>query len=373
MPATPVFNEPSESCDGPFDGVSNWLQASTSLEARMARNQINASYAGFSDRSEMVLSRLRGDNNAGVYQALDELYVHHLLSRACEARYEEDETSPDFRLYQTETYLAGVEVRTLFGDKAFDAEMTRNARLAAEINRRVRPTAWFVALRVINWNRQPRVTDIARWLKDTVATLPEPTVELTSGDYPAATYRSKEIQLAFEFLPRHRKTERSDTDTIVIAGPPVVQFVKPTLRLRNALSQKAGSKYNHRDRPFAVAVSVRDLSCDTEDVVNALYGDDVITFDVGDPHSSRADRKRNGTFGISPSNPDGRNTRLGCVFVMMRGWTPGSNAVPTIIRFDNPFAKHPFPDDLLVPDRRFVARRSAAGVYMEWEPATSGL
>jgi len=33
--------------------------------------------------------------------------------------------------------------------------------------------------------------------------------------------------------------------------------------------------------------------------VNALYGDEVVTFEIDNPDSARLDRKRNGTFAIS--------------------------------------------------------------------------
>ena len=55
--------------------------------------------------------------------------------------------------------------------------------------------------------------------------------------------------------------------------------------------EKSGGKYNHRDRPFAVLVSVRDFVCDTEDIVNALYGDDAITYAIDQPGSVQAIRK----------------------------------------------------------------------------------
>lgn len=150
-------------------------------------------------------------------------------------------------------------------------------------------------------------------------------------------------------------------------GPVVAQFVKPGRRLRESLGQKGGSKYNHRDHPFAVLVSVRDLVCEIEDIVNALYGDDAITYAIDQPGSTQAIRKKNGLFGISQDRPTGRNRRLSCVFTLMPGWTPGSNEFPTIYRFDNPFAEQEFPNDLIVPHHRLATRRNGASVRLEWE------
>ena len=50
----------------------------------------------------MLLGNLRSDSDISIQQAIDELYIHHLLSRRYQAAYEEDTKSPDFRLYRAE-------------------------------------------------------------------------------------------------------------------------------------------------------------------------------------------------------------------------------------------------------------------------------
>ncbi|TQK52043.1 hypothetical protein FBY35_2468 [Streptomyces sp. SLBN-118] len=316
----------------------------------------------------MLLSRLRLDEDAEVAQAWDELYIHHLLSQSCEARYEEDENSPDFRLYRSSDYVAGVEVLTLFSEERFDSVDVRNRRLIDEINRRVRPAQWHLSFNVRRWSRQPRATQIAKWLESTISSLGAPAPNLTSEMFPKATYSTPEVELTFTFFPRLRTTAPTPTEQIVLAGPVIGGFVQSDRRIRSRVSKKVGGKYDHRNQPFAIFISVRDLFCDTEEVVNALYGDDVVTFQENNPGSARASRKGNGTFGISKAYPEGRNRRLSCAFVFTWGWTPKSQEPPTVLRFDNPWAEHPFPDDLLVTDRRFAARQHDSGVFMEWEP-----
>jgi hypothetical protein len=166
-----VFDEPRDPSDGPFNRLADWYRTSGSPEARAARSEINTWYAAFPDRKGMLLGNLRGDSDIGIHQATDELYVHHLLSRTYEARYEEDASSQDFRLYRATEYVAGIEVFTLFLDKEFASKESRNASLVDEINRRVRPLHWYVSIDVIDWKRQPRVKDVARWLEKTVASL----------------------------------------------------------------------------------------------------------------------------------------------------------------------------------------------------------
>lgn len=371
MPSALVFDEPLNPSEGPFNGLAEWYRNSGSLEACAARQDINAWYAAFPDRDGMLLGNLRGDSDIGVQQAMDELYAHHLLSRSYQARYEEDASSPDFRLYRSSEYVAGIEVFTLFPERDFASKVSRNATLVAEINRRIRPFRWYVSIEIIDWKRQPRVTDVVKWLEKTIASLPTPATNLAHEDYPAAGYSSAEVELAFDFLPRRKVSPPTASEPIVVLGPPIAWRGQAVRRLRRNLSHKAGSRYDHRGRPFAILLSPRDYGCDTEDVVDALYGDDAISFHSGDPDSAQRIRKNNGTFGRSASIPEGRNRRLSCVFVLMRGWTPGSTEAPTVFRFDNPFAEKAFPGDVLAPTFRFTARRDDYGIHMEWEPSLS--
>jgi hypothetical protein len=366
-----VFDEPSDPRDGRFDGLADWYRNSGSPEAAAARRDINAWYAAFPDRDGMLLGNLQSDSEVGIQQATDELYVHHLLSRSYQARYEEDANSPDFRLYRSSEYVAGVEVLTLFPEKDFTSKASRNAALVDEINRRVRPAHWYASIDVIDWKRQPRIAKVVRWLEGTIASLPAPAGNLAREDYPAAVYSGTDVELAFDFLPRRKVTPPTASEPIVVLGPPITGFVQPSRRLRRNVSHKAGSKYDHRGQPFAVVLSARDYSCATEDIIDALYGDDAISFHPDDPDSARPIRRNNGTFGRSASTPEGRNRRLSCVFALMRGWAPGSAEAPTLLRFDNPFAEQAFPTDVLTPTFRFIARRDDSGIRMEWEPTLS--
>jgi hypothetical protein len=315
----------------------------------------------------MLLGNLQSDIDIGIQTATDELYTHHLLSSSYQVRYEEDVGSPDFRLYRSSEYVAGIEVFTLFPEKDFTSEVSRNAALVNEINRRVRPVHWYARIDLLDWKRQPRVTDVVGWLEETIAGLPAPPANLAREDYPAATYSDGRVELAFDFLPRRKLTPPTESESFVVIGPAVTGRGQAARRLRRNLSRKVG-KYDLRGKPFAVLVSVRDYSCDTEDTVNTLYGDEAITFPVDDPDSARSIRRNNGTFGRSTSAPEGRNRRLSCVFASMRGWVPGSTQVPMVIRFDNPFATQAFPDDVLTPNRQLIAVSDELGIHMEWEP-----
>lgn len=254
MPPTPVFDEPLDPIEGRFDGLADWYRNSGSPEARAARRDINTWYAPFTDREGMLLGNLQSDSEIGIQQATDELYVHHLLSSSYQARYEEDASSPDFRLYRSSDYVAGIEVLTLFPEEDFTSKVSRNTALVNEINHRVRPDQWYVRIDIVDWRRQPRVTDVARWLERTIASLPKPAASLAREDYPAAIYSDAKVELAFDFLPRRKVTPPTESEQIVAIGPAFAWYGQAVRRLRRNLRQKAGSKYDHRDRPFAILI-----------------------------------------------------------------------------------------------------------------------
>lgn len=315
----------------------------------------------------MVLSRLRGSDDRNFLQAIDELNAFDLLSKdGLDIRYEEDVSSPDFRIYRGSDYVAGIEICSLFPNKRFVSEISRNDRLVVEVNSRVRIVGWYVLINTIKWKQQPRIGDIARWFNERGSVLPRPWPGITREDYPTGTYASPEVEFSCTFIPRQSAPSQEGVDRLVVGGPPVFESANSEQRIRNSLGAKAGSKYEHLGRPFAIFVSVRDYS-DTEDIVNALYGDDILRVDINGQGAVVRDRRRNGFFAVNNANPVGRNRRVSCVLVLTRGWIPGSGMAPKVLRFDNPCGYFDFPNDLFVAYRRFKAFRDQSGIRMEWE------
>jgi hypothetical protein len=77
---------------------------------------------------------------------------------------------------------------------------------------------------------------------------------------------------------------------------------------------------------------------------------------------------RDGFFGGTTTQPPGTNRRVSCVFVVM-GWDPWRPNDAAILRLDNPFAKWPFPDDLLPADFHVkVAKTDNVGFRLHWVP-----
>jgi hypothetical protein len=364
-----VFDEPSVAYEGPYAGKKSWLKNSGTPEAVEARRTINEWYATFPDRSGMVKSRLLGKDELGCLQAIDELYIHHLLPGP-EVTYEEDESSPDFRIYRSTEYVTGIEVITHFPESDIAAQILRNSLLVEELNRRVQSDRWYAIVDILEWKSQPSYADVARWLKAEVERLPQPSVSTPEEQRATSVYSSSALSMKFTFIPRGRQF--SSPSGIIGFGPGLSWFSATVLRLRRSIGAKGGNRYDYRERPFAILVNVRDPSCGEQDVIDALYGDDAVGFTLDAPESAEPIRRLNGLFSISSGAPEGRNTRISCVFVLKPGWVPGLSSRPQVDRYDNPFAQLPFPDDVLQADRQFRAERNPSGLTMAWttRPAT---
>lgn len=79
---TPLFDEPIQARTGPLGWIEpalHWFTESTRPEAVASRQTVNGWYKDFPDVDGKFAARLRSEVNVDHYQALDELYVHHIL------------------------------------------------------------------------------------------------------------------------------------------------------------------------------------------------------------------------------------------------------------------------------------------------------
>jgi hypothetical protein len=174
------------------------------------------------------------------------------------------------------------------------------------------------------------------------------------------------VQIEFKFIPR-RPEPGAETDRIVGMSPVIGGRVNSGERLRTALRGKAGSRYDLRGQPFAVAVGTHDSFCTLDEIERALYGSVAVSLP-----SRTWSRANDGFFGCSKNAPQGRNRRVSCVFVVQH-WQPWSPEEAIILRLDNPFAERPFPDELLVAGFRLTeVERDDQAFQFDWLPHRPG-
>lgn len=173
----PLFPEPTELRTSPLGWIEPavyWFMELTRPEAIASRASVNEWYDDFQDPTGTFAARLRSEVDTDHHQALDELYVHHLLrQRFDDVRYEEGGVGPDYRVYEGGACIAGVEVLSLFQRQDWSAEEKRHWRLADALNARVRPTqGYFVDFEIEQADHEPAPRRFAEFIKRRLAELP---------------------------------------------------------------------------------------------------------------------------------------------------------------------------------------------------------
>jgi hypothetical protein len=221
-------------------------------------------------------------------------------------------------------------VVSLFQQDDWEADDRRHARLADQLNHRVRPRAgYWVDFDIEHAERDPPPGPIANVIRLELAKLPPHEEGTTAHIF----YNPPGIQIAVTFIPMAAGSSlKSDPSAnIVAAGGGVGGLVTAAQRLKDRVSSKAGGRYEIADAPFAIAVGVHDWSCTNDQVREALYG----------PTGEGAS-----LFGVDKERPEGRHTRLSAVVVVadLRLWEPDAADVAV---YDNPHATRRLPDSLL--------------------------
>ncbi|WP_148308148.1 hypothetical protein [Actinoplanes friuliensis] len=358
------FHEPGVPRLGPMGGAEpevNFFLQSTREIAVAARTNVNLWYSRISDPTLSLLKRLRDDNSNVHRSALDELFVNELLRRQFwRIEYEEELGAPDFRLYDTDSYLAGLEVLSLFGRSDWEAEHYQHARIADELNRRLVADRWFIHFEIIHLDREPPIRKLADWVQRTTRALAAEKISVMHDEpIPPATFASEGVLLKFDFIPRTSTGELS-ADRIVGMGALTGGFVNSGRRLKVALTGKAGSKYKLLGGPYAPCVVLHDFFCSDEQVLDALYGTEQIEL-----ASMKWQRASNGLFGLGKNG--GKNQRVSCVYVV-KNWLPWAPDEVTISRFDNPFCAAEYPEPILQPQAWFRRVLSDNGsIHLDWQ------
>jgi hypothetical protein len=360
----PVFLEPPSPRTRPLtttEPAVHWYTESTWPEAVASRAVVNDWYNAFPDADGRLAERLRSEISRDHYQALDELYVHHILRHEfVDIRYEEGGNGPDFRVYEDAACTLGIEVLSLFEREDWDAIDRRHARLADQLCHRVRPTAgYFVDFEIEPGGPEPSPKRFATFVRDQIASLP-PHESLilppdpTDEDLPSATYDDAGVRISVRFLPmRPEAPAKTDPDARIVGTSQAIGgVVNSGQRLTDRIEAKTGARYDIAGTPFVVAVGAHDFLLRHDQVVDALYGVEAVVV-----ATRQLTRRNDGLFGIDGGHPQGRQRRLSAVAVFSapKLW---KNPPTEVTVYENPYAA----DALLRPLPAEVARYGAIDV-----------
>lgn len=360
-----LFSEPRALRVGPLGYTEprvNWFLESTRLEAARSRAFVNEWYSAFPDRDRQLAARLRSADDITHLQALDELFIHHLLSRPGRTvNYEECGVGPDFRVYEDDDLLASVEVASLFERSDWASDDRRHGRLADELNRRLDLTDGYIVDFQLDEHAdttaEPAPASFARWVRREIGKLPRVTDGSAMADpehdvgFPRL-YESRGLRIRVRFwaMDPENVPESGEHDRIVGTGMMLGGVVIDAERVRDRVSEKAGGKYDLRSAPFLVVVGVHAVFCDDGKFINGLYGSPGMA--VAPDGSVTSVRASNGVFGPAGGKRNSwKNRRLSAVCRMSdpNTWEPANTSTSL---FRNPSPDHELPK-LFAVDREF--------------------
>ncbi|WP_433208055.1 hypothetical protein ACQP00_42570 [Dactylosporangium sp. CS-047395] len=356
-PVFPEPTEPRESWLGSTEPVVNFLLTSTREQAVAGRKWVNDCYSRFPDENSKFRGRLRSERDEDYLTALDELFLHERLLSSGTVTNEEGGRGPDFRIYRDSTYLGAIEVRSIFTRQDWSDELFQHGTISDELNSRLKLGNWFLGFKVIQLERQPSFQSLTRWLKERLEELDAESPNSGASKPPPVTYTTTGVRLEFQFIRRTSAQPPRPGDRIIGPSAMVGGFDNSAERLRLALKAKVNKNYDLRGAPFAIWVGAEKIILSVEDVTNALFGDEQVSFP-----SMALTRARNGFF------RPGRNTRLSCIFVAYN-WAPWSPDTAVVVRFDNPYGSVAFPDDITPADYRLSeVYRDGESFKLDWLP-----
>lgn len=336
----------------------HWLSECTTPDAVSARATVNAWYDDFPDHGGRLAQHLRSTTDVAHLQALDELFVHHLLrQRHQDVRYEEGGVGPDFRVYQGGRCVLAVEVATQFLKKDWKSDHQRHNRLIDEVNRRVRPThGYFVSLDIAVDSSEPAPNHFARWLVMQLESLP-PHSEVVDNDprtIPIRAYEHNGARVTVRFLAMKTDARaKVDPDARIVGiGKPIFGYVNSGERLKNIVSDKGGDRYHITGIPYVVAVGNRDEFLSDDQVLDGLYGSTALVVGHRDPSQATLVERNDGLFAYDGRAQRRRHRRISAValFGAIGTWDPSSVDVAL---YENPEPALPLDDGLFPAGRRF--------------------
>jgi hypothetical protein len=356
-----IFEESPRSYFGPADhGETHWhfLNRSARPESDEARGRIESWYSKLCPALRPgVRQRLQSRDNQDFAAGIWELYLHELFRRlgygiTCEAP-TPNGRNIDFLLRRGAAafYLEATIARKSQAEQA--AEARRN-RIYRELDK-LESQDFMLGIEIesAGANELRKVGVLRRTLADWLATLdPDETEQqwAETGEIPTLSWPDGSgWTLVFEAFPSkpEYRGQPAERPLGVFMDEPMGPIADEG-RLRRALRRKRPSEYGDLALPYVVAISEEPFDADAWHWENVLFGHTAVEYCPGQP--ARSIRMPDGFWRGPGGRP--RNRRLAAVLF-------ASNLMPwTIDRtrlewWDNPFANHPVPDEL-IPD---VARR----------------
>jgi hypothetical protein len=241
-------------------------------------------------------ARIRSGDEAHVYAALWELYLHEMLLCAgyeveCHPVLEETSSRPDFRAFSNSGQFY-IEARRLSGSATeVPAERRRNA-IFDEINK-VNSPNFFLSLEIRSESDQAPPTgklktELAEWLNqlDPDDYFIEDETGAGFESWPVRLWEQQGWRIVFRAIPKSPSKRGLPNRRTIGVYPSNFSFANDSAPISKALKVK-GSKYGALSAPYVIALATSSISHEQEDMEKALYGSLVESIDFAGSSSLR--------------------------------------------------------------------------------------
>jgi hypothetical protein len=250
-----------------------------------------------------VRGRLRSKDDRQFNGAFFELYLHECLLRmgysvTCHPELEETSRRPDF-LAEKDGRTIYVEARSASSSEVAVGKSARVNAVYESLDKLDSPN-FFLWIDVAKQGDEPlRARPLRARLEKWLARLNPDEHSLEDkrrDDLPVFSHEDAGWKIEFRAIPRSPDARgREGARPLGVFGGGAAQWVQDDEEIRGALIDK-GSVYGSLGAPFVVAVASSSMTLDDHDVLNALYGTEVIEFRVSadGTESTAATRKPDG-------------------------------------------------------------------------------
>ena len=323
-----------------------------------------------------VRERFRGDDDHAHLGAIFELFIHELLTRlGCMVEVHPDipgtESRPDFLARHGDCPFY-VEATVIDPSASPFAHNPLEADAVAKINTLTSPHFRIFARVCGKLSTQLSRKKTTRPFTELLdAHDPDEIQRLIDrkGPFaaPSRTIKCGDWSLQGWLKPIAPEKRGDDRSRTLVIGPARTEAVDSSTPVQRAVRKKAG-KYGRLDAPLVVAANVRDFSFDKDDVMEALFGKEQITYFEEHPDlPPKLHYKPDGVWIQGGYQP--RNTRLNAVLVFYNVAAPWNFCDASNCLYVNPFA-----GDTELPDvlYRFPHAKAHEGKIQRFEGENIG-
>lgn len=326
----------------------SFLNRSARSKSEHVRNKMEEWLSGYptNEQSRLIVG-LQSPDDLVFLSAHFELYLFTLLSRLgysleVHPMTKSSSKKPDLLARQTNELGVYFEATLASDAPRLTNNQTKIMNQVYDILNEMDSPDFFIGLRISGSPRtQPKAKEIRKQVSEWLKSLDHDVIaDLHQRD---SIHGLPNLEINHEgwhivFVPIAKSPMARGKPGIRPIGMQMTGFelTKTKEAIRDAMGKKA-TRYGAMDRPYIIAINVLSPVVDQEDVLDALFGSEQISFRIDTPDDSPPiySRARDGVW-LGPSKP--KNTRVSGVLIV-QNLTPWTVAHSNVTVYHNPWAQ----------------------------------